>query len=60
MSISSSLRPLEAKQADRFIAVVVFPQPPFWLATDKTLIFDPPSLNLIQLFYELNIHHPEL
>src|SRR6266436_3466591 len=32
-SISSVLKPLEATAADRLMAVVVLPTPPFWLAT---------------------------
>jgi len=41
----STFRPLRAKQADKLIAVVVVPHPPFWLAIEMTLIFFPPFLS---------------
>jgi hypothetical protein len=34
----STFRPLWAKHADRLIAEVVFPHPPFWLAIEIILI----------------------
>ena len=37
MSMVSTFCPISDKQAERLIAVVVFPTPPFWLAIDMTL-----------------------
>src|ERR1035437_323629 len=36
-STKSVRRPSSARQADRFIAVVVFPTPPFWLTMPRIL-----------------------
>jgi hypothetical protein len=48
MSIRSTFRPLKAKQADKLIAVVVLPHPPFWLAIEIILI-------ILSPFYYSNI-----
>jgi hypothetical protein len=38
MSMRSTFRPLWAKHADKLIAEVVLPHPPFWLAIEIILI----------------------
>ena len=50
MSMSRVFLPFRASAEERLVAVVVFPQPPFWLVMARTFIYAPP-LMIISLRY---------
>src|SRR5208337_5658254 len=57
-STSNTLCFFCARQAERLIAVVVFPQPPFWLATATTRIITS-SEEFRQALLQLVGHRPQ-